>query len=57
VLEITNQTYLQTCVYHSETDPFCPVFRLGDIVEEAGENYAEVAVKVRCINSFADVEV
>jgi hypothetical protein len=44
-------------VYHSETDPFCPVFRLGDIVEEAGENYAEVAVKVRCINSFADVEV
>jgi len=47
ILEITNKTYLQSCNYNSETDPFCPIFKLGDIVEGAGENYSEVAIKVR----------
>lgn len=46
ILENSNKTYLQKCIYNPETDPFCPVFRLGDVVEDAGENYTEVAVRV-----------
>lgn len=45
VLENSNSTYLQTCIYNAENDPFCPVFKIGDIVKEAGENFSEVAVK------------
>src|SRR4051812_3114707 len=46
VLEVTNKTYLQSCIYNKHSDPFCPVFRIGDIVKDAGENYSEVAIKV-----------
>ena len=47
ILENANKTYLQQCIYDAEKDPFCPIFRLGDIVKSAGENYSEVAVQVR----------
>ncbi|XP_040076711.1 P2X purinoceptor 4 [Ixodes scapularis] len=40
-----NSTYLKYCRYNADSDPLCPVFRLGDIVEEAGVNFEEVAVK------------
>ncbi|XP_055331003.1 P2X purinoceptor 4-like isoform X2 [Paramacrobiotus metropolitanus] len=41
----TNNTYLSGCHYDPVTDPYCPIFRLGDIVRLAGENYTELAVK------------
>lgn len=44
ILENSNQSYLQSCIYNSEMDPFCPVFNIGDIVHEAGENFSEVAI-------------
>ncbi|XP_013154756.1 P2X purinoceptor 7 isoform X1 [Falco peregrinus] len=34
-----------SCTYNKITSPFCPVFRLGDILQEAKENFSEVAVK------------
>lgn len=40
-----NKTYLQSCHYHREKDPFCPVFRIEDIVSLAGENFTQLAVR------------
>lgn len=35
ILEATNKTYLQGCVYDNEDNPFCPIFKLDYIVEQA----------------------
>lgn len=35
ILESTNASYLQNCRYQADADPFCPVFTLGYIVDEA----------------------
>ncbi|KAJ1092589.1 hypothetical protein NDU88_005699 [Pleurodeles waltl] len=37
--------YLKNCVFHPITDLYCPIFRLGFIVEQAGENFTELANK------------
>uniref|UniRef100_A0A8C3PX42 P2X purinoceptor n=1 Tax=Chrysolophus pictus TaxID=9089 RepID=A0A8C3PX42_CHRPC len=34
-----------SCKFNKVTDPLCPIFRLGDILQEAKENFSEVAVK------------
>ncbi|NXW02183.1 P2RX7 protein, partial [Fregetta grallaria] len=34
-----------SCTYNKTTSPLCPIFRLGDILQEAKENFSEVAVK------------
>ena len=47
ILETANATYLQNCIYHRYSDPFCPIFRLNDIISEAGEDFLEVGRKVR----------
>jgi P2X purinoceptor 4 len=44
ILESSNQTYLSSCLYNNETDPFCPVFRLDTIVKLAGEEYSKISV-------------
>lgn len=46
ILPSINSTYLKNCIYDSQTDPFCPIFRLGKIVEAAGQNFQEMAVEV-----------
>ncbi|XP_028741718.1 P2X purinoceptor 7 isoform X1 [Peromyscus leucopus] len=33
------------CTFHKIHNPQCPIFRLGDIFQEAGENFSEVAVQ------------
>uniref|UniRef100_A0A8C5RYM0 Purinergic receptor P2X 4 n=1 Tax=Laticauda laticaudata TaxID=8630 RepID=A0A8C5RYM0_LATLA len=45
ILPIINRTYLKDCKYNIKTDPFCPIFRLGDIVEGAGQNFQEMAIE------------
>nr|CAH0108652.1 unnamed protein product [Daphnia galeata] len=45
IMEDANKTYLQTCNFNQERDPFCPVFRIGDIVSFAGENFTQLAVR------------
>ncbi|XP_064210286.1 P2X purinoceptor 7 [Anguilla rostrata] len=42
--EMTDK-YLKSCTFNRLTDPFCPKFRLGDIVREAKENFSEMAVE------------
>lgn len=39
--------YLKHCTFDQDSDPYCPIFRLGFIVEQAGENFTELAHKVR----------
>ncbi|XP_044296537.1 P2X purinoceptor 7 isoform X2 [Varanus komodoensis] len=34
-----------SCTYNKITAPYCPIFRLGDILHAAGENFSEVAVQ------------
>jgi len=41
----SNSSYLETCHYAKNSDPGCPIFRLGDIVHEAGENYSRLAIQ------------
>ena len=44
---IDNETYLQTCRYNASDplDQFCPIFKIGTIIKEAGEDMS-IAVKV-----------
>ncbi|XP_029016839.1 P2X purinoceptor 7 isoform X2 [Betta splendens] len=43
ILPDMNSTYLRTC--HRGSDSLCPIFRLGDVVREAGENFSDMAVE------------
>ncbi|KAK1156361.1 P2X purinoceptor 4-like isoform X1 [Acipenser oxyrinchus oxyrinchus] len=45
ILPHINGSYLKQCVFNRATDPDCPIFRLGDIVREAGEDFQEIAVE------------
>nr|XP_033812106.1 P2X purinoceptor 4 isoform X2 [Geotrypetes seraphini] len=45
ILPNVSTAYLKTCVYNRYTDPFCPIFRLGSIVREAGQDFQDMAVK------------
>uniref|UniRef100_A0A4X2JQA3 P2X purinoceptor n=1 Tax=Vombatus ursinus TaxID=29139 RepID=A0A4X2JQA3_VOMUR len=37
--------YLKHCTFNADTDLYCPIFKLGFIVEQAGENFTELAYK------------
>ncbi|KAK9391706.1 P2X purinoceptor 2 [Crotalus adamanteus] len=37
--------YLRNCTFNEATDLYCPIFKLGFIVEQAGENFSELAEK------------
>lgn len=39
-----SSAYLRSC--HRANDSLCPIFRLGDMVREAGENFSKMAVEV-----------
>ncbi|CAN9511558.1 unnamed protein product [Ophioblennius macclurei] len=43
VLETADQSYLQGCRYDEERQPYCPIFRLGDITRRAGHNFQDMA--------------
>uniref|UniRef100_A0A8C4EY35 P2X purinoceptor n=1 Tax=Dicentrarchus labrax TaxID=13489 RepID=A0A8C4EY35_DICLA len=43
ILPEMNDTYLRSCQRGS--DSLCPIFRLGDVVREAGEKFSEMAVE------------
>ncbi|KAI4880573.1 hypothetical protein NFI96_002859 [Prochilodus magdalenae] len=44
VLETSSDTYLKKCLYDEVTHPYCPIFRLGDIVRRAGYDYQDMAL-------------
>ncbi|KAJ7309780.1 hypothetical protein JRQ81_007847 [Phrynocephalus forsythii] len=45
ILPNISKMYLKNCTYHAVTDSFCPIFRLGDMVEAARNNFQEMAVE------------
>ncbi|KAI0207936.1 P2X purinoceptor 4 [Lamellibrachia satsuma] len=47
ILETQNKDYLHSCRYNPDhpEDSLCPIFRLQTIIEEAGEDYDEMAVQ------------
>nr|XP_034953777.1 P2X purinoceptor 4 [Zootoca vivipara] len=45
ILPNISKSYLKNCKYNSKTDPFCPIFRLRDVVESAGQDFQEMAVE------------
>uniref|UniRef100_A0A7M5WXX6 Purinergic receptor n=1 Tax=Clytia hemisphaerica TaxID=252671 RepID=A0A7M5WXX6_9CNID len=38
-------SYMKRCLHNEETDPFCPIFKLRNIVENCGDNYTKVGFK------------
>lgn len=46
LVESVTKQYLKKCTYHKVTDSLCPVFELGYIVKESGQNFTFLAVKV-----------
>ncbi|KAM6923787.1 P2X purinoceptor 3a [Xenentodon cancila] len=40
-----NGTQITTCTYHPELNPFCPIFRVGDVLSYINQNVDELAVK------------
>ncbi|XP_075902819.1 P2X purinoceptor 3a [Nelusetta ayraudi] len=36
---------IKSCNYHPEENPFCPIFRVGDVLNHTGQNIAELADK------------
>lgn len=43
-MESATPEHLQSCIYNPKTDPYCPTFKIGDIVTLAGEKYEQVAL-------------
>nr|XP_020852391.1 P2X purinoceptor 6 isoform X2 [Phascolarctos cinereus] len=43
-LETLDSTYFKSCRYDALFSPFCPVFRVGDVVEAAGEDFEDLAL-------------
>ncbi|XP_063207580.1 P2X purinoceptor 6 [Chroicocephalus ridibundus] len=43
-LQTDDPTYFKSCTYHPFFKPFCPVFRVRDMVEAAGETFGDLAL-------------
>ncbi|XP_004592200.2 P2X purinoceptor 6 [Ochotona princeps] len=43
-LETWDTDYFKDCRYHPRTSPYCPVFRIGDLVTEAGGDFEDLAL-------------
>ncbi|XP_063002461.1 P2X purinoceptor 1 [Elgaria multicarinata webbii] len=45
LVERVTKAYLKNCTYHKVRDPLCPVFELGYVVKESGQDFPLVAEK------------
>ncbi|XP_033123168.1 P2X purinoceptor 4-like isoform X2 [Anneissia japonica] len=52
IAESANKSYLTTCRYSTHANPFCPVFRLEDIVAETGEDFERIAYQGGVVGIF-----
>ncbi|KAK3508824.1 hypothetical protein QTP70_009608 [Hemibagrus guttatus] len=50
VLPSSKHTYLKSCYYDKVHHPFCPIFRVGDLVQWTGHSFQEMAVKASVAN-------
>lgn len=47
VLETSDSSYLKRCSYDKDQHPYCPIFRVGDLVGWTGHDFQDMAVKVQ----------
>ncbi|XP_067314050.1 P2X purinoceptor 3a [Pseudorasbora parva] len=40
-----NTTYIKTCNFHPEKDPFCPIFKVGDILKQTNQDLENITKK------------
>ncbi|XP_077510516.1 P2X purinoceptor 4-like isoform X2 [Amblyomma americanum] len=40
-----NASYLKACVHDEKKSPLCPIFRVGDMVEQAGADFDQMALE------------
>ncbi|CAB1319614.1 unnamed protein product, partial [Coregonus sp. 'balchen'] len=52
ILPEMTDSHLKHCQFNRRTDPWCPIFRLRDIVQEARENFSEMAVE-NCLPKYS----
>ncbi|ELV11185.1 P2X purinoceptor 1 [Tupaia chinensis] len=45
LVEEVDANYMKTCLFHKTLHPLCPVFRLGYVVQESGQNFSTLAEK------------
>lgn len=45
LVEEVNGTYMKKCLYHKIQHPLCPVFNLGYVVRESGQDFRSLAEK------------
>ncbi|XP_050985792.1 purinergic receptor P2X, ligand-gated ion channel, 8 [Labeo rohita] len=43
VLKENRRLYLKNCLYNETDHPYCPIFRLGDIVNKTGHSFEDMA--------------
>lgn len=43
LIEGVDNHYIRRCLYNRVTDPYCPIFRLGDIVTMSGFTFPQIA--------------
>ncbi|XP_075424167.1 P2X purinoceptor 6-like isoform X2 [Ascaphus truei] len=44
-LETSEETYFKSCMYDPASNPYCPVFRIQDMLTEAGHSFEELATE------------
>lgn len=47
LVEEVNASYMKTCLYHKTLHPLCPVFNLGYVVQQSGQDFRRLAEKVQ----------
>ncbi|XP_049599589.1 P2X purinoceptor 5 isoform X2 [Syngnathus scovelli] len=45
VLDTADDSYLKRCSYDQVDHPYCPIFRLGDLIKRAGHDFQDMASK------------
>ncbi|XP_034033396.1 P2X purinoceptor 5 [Thalassophryne amazonica] len=54
VLDTANDSYLKRCSYEPQEHPYCPIFRLGDLVSWTGHDFQDMAVKGGTVGIFIE---
>lgn len=55
-MEEVNGTYMKKCLYHKILHPLCPVFSLGYVVRESGQDFRSLAEKGGVVGITIDWE-
>ncbi|XP_062407919.1 P2X purinoceptor 5-like [Sardina pilchardus] len=43
ILETNDENYLKKCIYDEAAHPYCPIFRVGDIINKTGHRFQDIA--------------